>query len=877
MADDEDHSSSVPDHSADLGNTKNALESTTRSVASLQTEKETLERTAKTSSAELHELEMRLSSVRAQHETETRLVNDLKTRTAEQKEKLNTLRDDLIRNESELSALRAEKDEIEQTLLQDKEEVRNLGKRMKEVTEETNTLKALLEKMKKEARQQKGMVAISKKQVSTLEGGRDSVQKDLDHLASTSHDETAEDLTSPFEERARSPEVPALVAAAAAIPLPSTPQRTLSPDSTGMSQKSNNPFDRLKREAPSLPSSPPTQARSPESEHEGMSSVPKAMLGMGGAIAAGALSAAAGVVDAGASAVSAITGKVHETEPAQDDKSITPEPESAAENITEQPTTAEPDEADPFGVPAMSPDLQQASAPTSPGFDDQDPFGLSSFGGVAAATKASDPAAGNDKVDTGFGDSFGDSFDASKPGKQPAAAANGADTDFDEAFRDFDNPAEAAPPPPPADEDALPNIPHPTVQERSLSTQALPPTSEVHTPISEMPSTEVSTPRVPDEKPVPVEVDALKPHPLTESATASPVAADLGDESSDDEDEGPEDLDRARTPFNDSTEGDQVDSAAAPAPDVQTAERNFPDIQTLGLGPTVQPAVEGISQPTEESRSKEGGEITPFPPAAVPVSPASPVAVTRREPPPPPTGGTKSPPSSQPPAQQPPSTNPFTMFSPGPAATSEPAQTDKTQEPATNAFDDDDFDFENLPSVQVAAGPAPAVPGTVSAPTGNTSRDFDAEFDDFSPDFEMVEPPPPQATVPAPQAQAQALHAAAFGSAQPSGQTSSTNTSGFDDEDWGNLPSATSVHAGQAATNQGAQGTAGAFSFDDAFGSDFSVWVSTIPVHALSLQLKLNLLPALARLSMPTLIRHHNPRRRRQRRNTRLHQVHHLG
>lgn len=242
----------VRDYSAEVGNAKNSLDSTTRAVDALQKEKAELEQKESSSAAQLKEIELRLSSVRAQHDNETRIVDDLKRRTREQTESLTKLRSDLISKESELSALRAEKDETEQALLRDKEEVRTMGKRMKEVQEETDKLKTLLEKMKKEARQQRGMVAIAKKQVQTIEGGRDVVQREMDDVAAGKGMEESFEQPRGLVAPARiiSPQStgiasPGNVATATSIPLPATPQQALSPVATGTTSRSNNPFDRL--------------------------------------------------------------------------------------------------------------------------------------------------------------------------------------------------------------------------------------------------------------------------------------------------------------------------------------------------------------------------------------------------------------------------------------------------------------------------------------------------------------------------------------------------------------------------------------------------------------------------------------------------------
>ncbi|ORX34776.1 hypothetical protein BD324DRAFT_634936 [Kockovaella imperatae] len=211
--------SNITDASADVGNMRNQLSATNENLDKLGKSRGELEQSAQASQDEISQLETDLSNARVRHEAESKAVSDLRARVSEQKDKVQELRGSVIAAESDLSAMKSEKDELEQALLRDKEEVRSLQKRMKDVNDEKTSLKALLEKLRKEARQQKGMVSIAKKQLATSETGRDAAQKDLDLHTSQ-------------------------VAEAAAIPLPSTP-RALSPVATGVSQRSNNPFDRL--------------------------------------------------------------------------------------------------------------------------------------------------------------------------------------------------------------------------------------------------------------------------------------------------------------------------------------------------------------------------------------------------------------------------------------------------------------------------------------------------------------------------------------------------------------------------------------------------------------------------------------------------------
>ncbi len=159
---------------------------------------------------------------------------------------------------------------------------------------------------------------------------------------------------------------------------------------------------------------------------------------------------------------------------------------------------------------------------------------------------------------------------------------------------------------------------------------------------------------------------------------------------------------------------------------------------------------------------------------------------------------------------------------PGEAASSAPAAKPNT---STSTFDDDDFDFEDLPPAQVA--PASGQTSQAKqAPSASAGRDdFDAEFDDFSPDFEMVDGPRGSGPV---QTQNQSsVPNTDQNQLPPFGAASHpTATSGFDDEDWGALGRNNQQQAPAAVASNGAAGNTGpnsAFSFDDAFGNEFSV------------------------------------------------------
>lgn len=833
------------DYSAEVGNAKNSLESTTQAVHDLEREKAELEQKENSSAAQLKEIELRLSSVRAQHDNETRIVDDLKRRTHEQSESLTKLRSELISKESELSALRAEKDETEQALLRDKEEVRTMGKRMKEVQEETDKLKSLLEKMKKEARQQRGMVAIAKKQVQTVEVGRDAVQKEMDDVAAGKGMEDLEQDHHGLDAAARiiSPQStgiasPGNVAQAASISLPATPQQVLSPVATGTTSRSNNPFDRLgfggaafakppaSTGAPAFPNAFAPQAgqsaehasrdvqaagEADKNDHE-LSTLEKATLGAGAAVAAvgGIAGAAVATVEsafgvgqeesherqgqqadvaAGGDTLHEIAQHVKEgnDEPlaptsdadtsgaetlheiAQNVKDDTSSEHSRPESIdherlsqtratdsdndlakTASPHSAEEQPEDPFGM--SIPDRQSndvtPTAETPSARQTDDPFGMpatASTGGFATAQTDNSQSKFDDEFESNFDQGFADDFGKAPANSQsPAgfdssagfgnvtsptadmhlAPASEPKSDFDSAFANAEKPASAVPP-------QLRGFAMPKLAERTDSTRAVAPSSSVGTPLSEFAP---STPRSMDTASV---SDDVRPGQANafESESQQPPASSaqrgFDAESSDDEAEGPEDLDRSRSPFT----GGQYNASPIPAPTIATEqhqERSMsPPAENIVTSPAANPvpalASLGLGAPLDESHDSSAKQ-------AFPQTTESPFFATtstekRRDPPPPPPRGASG---SQ-------SSNPFASFAADPAptpASTAPAQfTTSPQQAAPTSSFDDDFDFENLPSAQVAHGQA-----KVPAQNTRSTVNFDEEFDDFNNDFEEIRP-----------------------------------------------------------------------------------------------------------------------------------------
>lgn len=451
----DDSAANVSEKSADIGNKKLQLENTSRGLSQLEKSKTDLQQQESTNAADLQTLERELASARSKHEAETKAVSDLRVRVGEQTAKLKQLRADVISAESDLNAMRMEKDELEQSFLRDKEEVRGLQKQIKELEDEKTGLKLLLDKVRKEARQQKGLVSIAKKQVSTAESGRDAVQAEVRDAEQALKDQET--------------------AAPVAVSSPHTP-RALSPNATGASQRSTNPFERFR--TPSAELSP-------------------AIVGASGALAGATLG---GAVIA----------------------------------------SAAPD------APAMQ--SPAGGVQTGGNLQEQDPFGMPATGSVAP------PAAG-------FDDSFGQ--------EAPSITTDQAPTDFDSAFADFDN---EATPIAPAAEDTTPVITEQTAPpgvatiqrpepDRSVSTQAIPPSSLRSTPLpADEPSAEQSSP-----------VDRAD---SSAAELEEQSAARGGDAESSDDDEGPEDVDGPRRPY--ATEHRSVSQEAVPSAESANADAEHP-------------------------------------------------------------------------------------------------------------------------------------------------------------------------------------------------------------------------------------------------------------------------------------------------------------
>jgi epidermal growth factor receptor substrate 15 len=842
----------VPDNSAEIGNKKNQLENTQRGLSALESTRATLEKSDKSNSSQLQELEASLATARSRHEEESKIVADLRSRVSDQQEKMKNLNMDTIAAESDLSAMRSERDELEQALLRDKEEIRGLQKKMREADEEKTTLKNLLEKLKKETRQQKGMVTIAKKQLSTSEGNRDNAQKDLDDFHKNAQDEEEEEesrgrglgggasaglgalggaalgagAASAFgqhQERSASPfgqaQSPVGHEGAAGIALPATPQ-ALSPVATGASNRSNNPFDRLRTQSRG-PAPPGPQAQSPPSastptfersaspvtrDVEAPQEEPRSPGGTATGILAGAGTAvglAAGVAVAGASAVFGAAKEAITGEHSDDEEKKDVSEKAVAEKDEDKTPTAE--ESDPFGAPSHSSPIAggqetdvfgAVTGPTQSGFSesaasDSDPFGAptsaepvskdletDAFGASSPAQPdiSAPPAAETDPFGAStqtsfdnFDNGFGDSFAAAPTAAAGVAPAPSGNADFDSAFDDFDD-ASAAP-----SESQVPE----TAGQMTASPErdAMSPGLPVGIPKSALTALQSGSGLERTDSTQAVAPASPKVMPATGETTPAEPAADrsVTDEpteellSSDEEDEGPEDLDAPKRGYN-STNQSQDDD------DVPLA--------SLKSAAVAAPA---LASPVD---APKGRRSAPPPPASKSSTGAAPVPIDDFDPfgAPSATAAAAAPPTTQP------FDNDFGSLPPGAA----PAQA-QTTGPQTSKFDDDDFDFSDMPPARVDDSEPPA---TI---TKNTSA-FDDEFAGFDDEFESVPTNPNSGSD-------RSNLSKSFEMVSPSqGQPQQAQQPTGNTDEWGQP-------AGQQL--QRPAPPARGFSFDDAFGGDF--------------------------------------------------------
>ncbi|KAE8210082.1 hypothetical protein CF327_g6015 [Tilletia walkeri] len=391
------------------------IDTQTTRKAALSTEATALENSIATDGASLSELEARLKAARASSDAEHARVATLRERAAVQSGELASHRAELISVESNLSALKMERDEVEQALMKEREDVREVRKRMDEARQQTEALKVEVEKLKKDLRKEKGLAAIARKQLSTAAEDKGKVEAELETARA---EETGEDEA--IHHHAEASEAVAPVDRAAA----------LSP--TG-SVRSNNPFDRLNL------ASPPPAASSPVTERDFLPATETTHSSTGNAagsagvlgLAAGAGAALAGIASAARAAVG-LDGEATDEDSESEDEAPEQLQQDGDGVANEHGATAQTAFDDGFADSVSNAVTAPASGNSAPTTEAKDAFS-SAFDDEFGADAGTNATA--DSTMAGFDDVFDDDFGDHGPSAATApATATTAPTEAKDAF-----------------------------------------------------------------------------------------------------------------------------------------------------------------------------------------------------------------------------------------------------------------------------------------------------------------------------------------------------------------------------------------------------------------------------------------------------------
>jgi len=405
---------------------------TSQQLRTVSKTREELESEVEKVNEQIKVLHDKVSSSRKQLESERNAVEDLKKRESDQKGVLSRARTELISSESDLSGLKMEKSELEGEFLRDKEEVREVKKRLTMVEEEKRILRGEIEKLKKEGRREKGLGAIARKQLVSAESDRGKLEEDFESLKNAPI-QREEEIVQQQPQQALAVPLPISTVTSPTASLRSNnpfdklnlASAGLSPQPTGQSSASqSNPFPfSASPTTPSFTTSPttPTQSKTRDLsaeepvQREPSPQVQDSILPIA--------SAAAGVIGAGAlyaleTAGSSVTQALGIKSPTTESK---PELDGSRE-IKEEEEVGNKEEVDPFGVPSH---LRDDSAPSSSGFD-------------TPASTTNDAGFGDDFGSNSFGDDFASSTETPQPGDKDTAVGTLGEVDrdagFDEAF-----------------------------------------------------------------------------------------------------------------------------------------------------------------------------------------------------------------------------------------------------------------------------------------------------------------------------------------------------------------------------------------------------------------------------------------------------------
>ncbi|KAL7624237.1 hypothetical protein AAE478_005796 [Parahypoxylon ruwenzoriense] len=205
-------SKKLTNETTELANLSNQVGSLSKQMQQVQGQRSSTQNEINQASEQKKNFEQRLSQLRTLYEKEAQDVRALEEQLRNIREETRKLTNEMVTIDGTYQDLQNQHRQLSQALQTDQQENAAIKQRISSVNAEIAQLKPQIEKLKSEARQQKGLVAISKKQLSTVEGDRDKLKTEV------------EDLTKSNEEISRQINTSSPVAGSAQVvsPAPST-------------------------------------------------------------------------------------------------------------------------------------------------------------------------------------------------------------------------------------------------------------------------------------------------------------------------------------------------------------------------------------------------------------------------------------------------------------------------------------------------------------------------------------------------------------------------------------------------------------------------------------------------------------------------------
>ena len=125
------------------------------------------------------DFENRLSQLRTAYENEVGEVRVLEDRLSTSRTETAQLQQELTILSRAYQDLQTQHDQLNEGMTADQAENANLREKIRQTNAQISALKSQLEKMRLDAKKQQGLVAINKKQLSTTDGEREKVERDL--------------------------------------------------------------------------------------------------------------------------------------------------------------------------------------------------------------------------------------------------------------------------------------------------------------------------------------------------------------------------------------------------------------------------------------------------------------------------------------------------------------------------------------------------------------------------------------------------------------------------------------------------------------------------------------------------------------------------